>query len=181
MSWLPPPARNGTLGEVGPFLQGSHEEGYLRRVVRAVCVDHDDEVTGGCGKAAGQGVSLPLTALADNGDVRSQALRHADGVVGRVPIDEDHFTISREILEDVRQVLRLVLGRNHDADGGLRILRSEDRADPRQRLRRPRLQTRFCCPLSLSSRWMARPSPYRLAIGTQHRRPSSAKSPLDTH
>jgi hypothetical protein len=73
MSWLPPPGPNRDL----------------RRAGRAVRVDHDDDVAGARGEAAGEGVALAGPGLLDDLDRRVQLPGHVDGTVDRAAVDQD--------------------------------------------------------------------------------------------
>ncbi len=110
------------VGEAGPFgeVRAGDQRGDvaddLVAVRRAVRVDHHDDVAGAGLEAGAQRVALALAALPDDLHAGPQSAGHLDGVVGGVAVDQDHFVdpVGKR-LEDVRQVLRLVHGRDHHA------------------------------------------------------------------
>lgn len=109
-------SKTSAFGEVGAVDEGLDICGDLTGVSRAISVKHDDDVAGSGLEAVLEGVALATTGLVDDTDIRAQSLRYLDGVVGGVPIDDENFVdvlLSKE-LEDVRQVLGLVEGRNND-------------------------------------------------------------------
>ncbi len=93
----------GSLGEVGALLQGGDEPGDLLRIGGPVRVHHDEEVAGGGSEPAGEGVSLSLPRLLDHDDARTEGACHGNGVIRRVPVDQDDLVEARrECAEDVR-------------------------------------------------------------------------------
>ena len=106
-----------TLGEVVSLEQRGDEQRDLRRIGRAVGIEHHDDVAGGRREAAGERVALAARVLKNHADVRADRARHGDRVVDRMPVD-DHDLVDerRQAAQHVRQVRGLVERRNDDAD-----------------------------------------------------------------
>src|SRR5882757_1548379 len=118
------PARDEAraLGEVRAGLERLDEAWDLRRVGRAVGVEHHDQVSGHRREAGPQRVALALAGLGHHLDARVGAARGGDGFVLRVPVDEDHLVEPLgQFAEDGSDVLLLVHRGDHHRDLGLAI------------------------------------------------------------
>ena len=83
----------------------------LSWVSRPVRVKHDEDIAGRGLEAAAQRISLAAALLQDDLGGWPQKTRHIEGVIGREAIDDDHLMqTTRQLRQDVRQVLRLVEG-----------------------------------------------------------------------
>src|SRR5580693_2429855 len=67
-----PCSEPGALGEVRAIQEGPDKPRDLRRVGRAVRIDHSDDFAGGRGKPAGEGIAFAGSALLDDPDVGTQ-------------------------------------------------------------------------------------------------------------
>jgi len=107
----------GAFGEVGAGDQGGDEGGDFGGVGGAVGVEHDDDVAGGGGEAAGHGVAFAFAGLGEGSYPRQGAACCADRVVGRVPVDHDDLVHGGAYRGDRGEhdleVARLVAGRHH--------------------------------------------------------------------
>ena len=132
MSRLPPPERNrDPLAKSAPSFRAATKRGISAGSFEpsASIITMKSPVAA----AKPQARAFPLPPRVWRMTVMSGRRRCAtlDGVVRRVSVDDDHFVVLREPRQDVRQVARLVLGRNHDADSGLHVPRHELRPDAR--------------------------------------------------
>jgi hypothetical protein len=106
------------LHEVGAVDERGHEARDLRRVGRAIGVQHHDDLARGGLEARPERIPLATARLFDDDHVRSQRAGDIDGAVRRVPVDDDDLVeVIGQLREDVREVLRLVEGRDDRADG----------------------------------------------------------------
>ena len=108
-----------TLDVVGAGHEGIDERDDLLGHGRAVRVDADDDVAGGRFEPLAKGRALAAADLHEDACVGPQLACDGDGVVLGMCVDDDDLGDEiREPRHDVRQVGRLVHGRDDDRDRG---------------------------------------------------------------
>jgi hypothetical protein len=81
------------LDEVRSVEQRGEKARNLGGIGRAVSIQHDDDVAAGRREAACQRISLAEPCFQDDSDVWAQCLRHLDGVVHRMTVDEHDLIV----------------------------------------------------------------------------------------
>ncbi len=105
-----------SLGEVRSVPKGVEEVCDLTGIRRTVGVQHDDEVAGGGGEAAGKSVPLTASCLVHDDCVRAEFACDPHGVVTGPAVHQDYLRVRWQPAEDVGYVFRLVERWNNDAN-----------------------------------------------------------------